>query len=72
MKLYPTTIPYELIYNQRRIYRPKGPPIAYCSSIRCYGYREKGEGRGVIKNVPKTTIDCPDCDHALFWHSHDL
>jgi hypothetical protein len=42
---------------------------AYCDSDSCLKKfkAEIQKGMGVKKDIPKTAIDCPDCNHALFW-----
>jgi len=44
---------------------------AICTSNQCRSDKSKvvrtSTGPGVIKNVPKTSNQCPDCEDFLFW-----
>lgn len=56
-----------------------GPVLAYCMSEACTRYPVEttaGSGKKITqykfhpyveKAVKKTTIDCPQCGHALWW-----
>lgn len=39
---------------------------AFCSSGTCAG-RTGTASRKVLKIVPRSEINCPDCGHMLFW-----
>jgi hypothetical protein len=41
---------------------------ALCMSPSCtYTSDDSTAVKGTEKNVPRQTIECPDCKHALFW-----
>jgi hypothetical protein len=44
-------------------------PKAYCTSIKCNGKKEHGDGTEKI--VSKHAFFCPDCKSALYWNNGD-
>jgi hypothetical protein len=46
---------------------------AVCLSDVCNELRPDGLVRTRSeKNVKRTTVDCPDCEHILFWEKHEV
>ena len=43
--------------------------VAHCTSYACTGHHDYGT---VIKEVPKSAVDCPDCNSALFFEKVEV
>lgn len=48
-------------------YKKTGKPKAFCSSYVCDRDQDKSKKMGVEVKVGIGTVDCPKCNHALYW-----